>query len=600
VQAEGNLEMLKRILTTLIILTVIIVGGVLISKNLSANSTSGKNQYRVALVKTDLVKKTVSSTGVLTAWKTVDIKSRAGGRLISLPVEEGTIVKSGQNLAEIDPSDTLLTYNSAKADIDSNRARVDETTKTLALQEQQSTIAIQTARANLNSARAAANAAKARYESAKSSADAQKDLCDSAIANAEATLAAEQEHLNQLMSASHPQALAAAESAMHEAEANTKNAEAQLKRQKSLLEKGYVAQSQVDQAQATYDVARATLASVQEKVNTIKPELDTDLKTQQARVHQADAALRTAKTNRVQIALRKQDADAANAQYQQALADVKQSEARLRQTEADKINDAIRLTQIKQAKAAGARVKASFTNAEIQLNDTNVKAPTDGIILKKYVEQGTLITSGISFNSTGTSIVQLGDISRMYVDVQVDETDVAHVDLDQKVDVAFDAYPTTPFEGKVIKIQPQAVIDQNITTVHVRVEVDNTAPSFRLLKPGMNATCEFVENKKEDVLAVPNEALKTDTDGNHYVEIAVGGKMAPADKDSDPDPNLLIGIKVKKTLVKIGLEGNDSTEILEGLKVGDRIITQTIEPSTTPPPGSNPFGGGRGAGPGRR
>src|SRR5579871_3291408 len=213
------------------------------------------------------------------------------------------------------------------------------------------------------------------------------------------------------------------------------------------------------------------------------------------------------------------------------------------------------------------------------------------------IPEGTMITSGISLNSTGTSIVQLGDISRMYIDVQVDETDVASVDMDQKVDITFDAYSTLPFEGKVIKIEPQAVVDSNVTTVHVRVEVDNSAPSYRLLKPGMNATCEFVVDKKEDVLCVPNEALRSETDGSHYVEIAVGGTQAPADKDSDPDPNLLVGVKPRKQPVETSLEGNDLTEITSGLKGGERIITQTIEPSTvTPTTGGNPFAGSRGPG----
>src|SRR5205823_1987157 len=163
----------------------------------------------------------------------------------------------------------------------------------------------------------------------------------------------------------------------------------------------------------------------------------------------------------------------------------------------------------------------------------------------------------------------------MYVDVQVGETDVANVEMDQKVDITFDAYSTTPIEGKVIKVQPQAVVDQNVTTVHVRVEVDNSATMFRLLKPGMNATCEFIVNKKPDVLAVPNEAIRSETDGSKYVEIATGGKQAPAEKDSEADPNLLVEVKPVKRPIELGLEGNELSEVVNGLKEGDRVITQT-------------------------
>ncbi|HZO86802.1 MAG TPA: efflux RND transporter periplasmic adaptor subunit [Chthonomonadaceae bacterium] len=589
--------MIKRAITIMVVLAVLIVGGLFTAKSLRASASKDPNQYRIAAVKRDMVKKTVTATGILTAWTTVDIKSKAGGRIDRLAVDEGSIVKKGDLIAQIDPSDTLLTYNTAKADIEANRAKVDETAKTLALQQKQTRVSIETALANLNSAKAAAASARARYESAKNQADAQKDLTEATVENARATLAAEQERLNQLVSASHPQENASALAALHQAEANAKNAEVQWRRQKALLDKGFVAQSTVDQAEAAYEVAKATLESAREKMNTIQPELDADLKAQRARVRQVQAALNQAETGRVDVKLRQQAAQAAWADYQQALAGVRQAQAKVEEARAEQLNNVIRRTQIAQAIAAGARAQATMVNAKTQLDQTRVVAPSDGIILKKYVEQGTLITSGVSFNSTGTSIVQLGDISRMYVDVQVDETDVANVDMDQKVDITFDAYPTTPFEGKVIKVDPQAVVDQNVTTVHVRVEVDNSVPSYRLLKPGMNATCEFIVDKKDDVVAVPNEALKTDENGGHYVEIAVGGKVAPADKDSEKDPNLLVDIKKVKRPIEIGLEGNDLTEVVSGLKEGDRVITQTIEPSTNIP-GGNPFGGGRG--PGRR
>jgi HlyD family secretion protein len=590
--------MIKRILVPLITIAVLLAGVVLIVRSVRANAGKVQNQYRIAQVKTDTVKKTVTATGVLTPWTTVDIKSKAGGLIYKLPVDAGSIVKKGDLIAEIDPSDTLLTYNQAKADITSSKAQVSQATTTLDLQRSETQINIQTAESSLIAARATANATKARFDSAKSQADAQKDLTDSAVENARATLEAEQAKLDQMIKASHPQENAAAVAALHQAVANMNNAKVQLERQQKLLDKGFIAQSQVDEAQATYEVAQAAVDTARAKIDTIQPELETDLNAEKARVNQVKAALRTAEASRVDIALKKQAADAAWADYEQCVATVKQAEARLVQAKAERLNDAIKATQIEQAKAAGERSRAGMVNAQIQLDQTHVTAPNAGIILKKYVDQGTMITSGISFNSTGTSIVQMGDISRMYVDVQVDETDVASVDMDQKVDITFDAYATTPFEGKVIKIDPQAVVDSNVTTVHVRVEVDNGVPSYRLLKPGMNATCEFIVDKKEGVLAVPNEALKTDNEGKRYVEIAQGGKVAPADKDSEPDPNLLVDVKIIRRDVEIGLEGNDSTEIKSGLKEGDTIITQTIEPSTGPPAGGNPFGGNRG--PGRR
>jgi HlyD family secretion protein len=631
---------MKRAIITVITLAVLVGGGWFLVRSFSAGASKDKIQYRIAKVETDLVKKTVTATGVLKPWTVVDIRSRAGGRVEDyafdeiryeempdeekakyrkdyeyhqalkagravgprpfprLSIEEGSIVRKGQTLLNIDRFDTLLRYDQAQADIAANKARIEQTSKEYALQQQQVDVAIQTAKANLAAAQANEEAAKARYESAREQANAQQSLTEASIENAKATLAAEEARLAQMTSATQKQRGAAALSAYNQALANLKNAEVQLKRQKALLEKGYIAASQVDQAQATYDVAKANVDSANEVVNTVLPELTNDLKAQQARVKQAQAALASAEASRVDIALRQQSAAAALADYKRSQADRKQAEAQLRQAQANRINNAIRITQIAQARADGTRARASLANAQIQLDETRVTAPSDGIILTKYIEEGTLIPSGVSaMSSAGSNIVQLGDITRMYVEVQVDETDVAAVDVDQKVDITFDAYPTLPFEGKVIKIDPKATVEQNVTTVRVRVEVDNSAANYRLLKPGMNASCEFIIEKKPDVLAVPNEALKTDTDNTRYVEIAEGGKVAPTEKGEERDENLLVDVKVVKRPVKVGLEGNDMTEIKEGLQEGETIITQTIEP-TPPTPGGNPFGGSRG--PGRR
>jgi HlyD family secretion protein len=482
----------------------------------------------------------------------------------------------------------------------SNQARVQQTLKEFKLQEEQTGVAIQTAQANLKAAQASAQAAKARLDSALTQAGAQKELTEASIESARSTLAAETERLNQMKNATLSQGKTTAEATLRQAEANLKNAELQLNRQKALLAKGFVAQSAVDQAQATYDVNYANFLTAQQRINTLKPEQDADLKAQEARVRQVAAQVRTAEAQRMDIELRNQNAASSAADYKRALADVAQAQAQLRQARANRLNNSIRLTQIEQAKASGARAQASMTNAQVQLNDTRVTAPRDGVILKKYVEEGTFISSGISFNSTGTTILQLGDISRMYVDVTVDETDVASVEMDQKVDVVLDAYATSPIEGKVVKIEPQATVEQNVTTVHVRVEVDNSSAVYRLLKPGMNATCEFIVDRKEDVIACPNEALRTKADGTRYVEIASGGKVAPPDKDTgEKDENLKVDVKLEERPVKVGLEGNDATEVEEGLKEGDVIVTQVIEPAPpTAGGGGNPFGGGRG--PGRR
>lgn len=591
--------MVTRILTTIVVLAVLVGGGIFVVKTLGAASTPPGNQYRIGTIETGTVKKTVTATGALQAWTTIDIKSRAGGKILKLYVEEGKLVKKGDLIAEIDPSDTRLTYNQAQADIQSNKSRVQETRETMELQKTQTAVAIASAQANLASARAALASAQARLDAAKSTSGAQNPLTEANIESAQANLHAEETKLDQLRVATQPQQEASARSALDQAKANLVNAEANLNRQRTLRDKGFVAPSIVDQAQASYGVYKATVEAAQQKVNTLKPEQDADVKAAEARVQQLRAALKTAEANRVQDDLRKQDVKSAQAAVLQARADVAQQKARLEEAKAGTINMRIRSAQIAQAMASGERSKAALINADIQLRDTQVRAPRDGIILQKYVEEGTIITSGQSFNSSGTSIVQLGDISRMFVDVSVDETDIANIDIGQKVDVTFDSYNSTPIDGKVIRVDPTAKVASNVTTLHVRVEVDNSAQIYQLLKPGMNASCDFIIGKKTDVVAVPNEALRTTADGGHYVEIPEGGKQATPEKGQDPDPAVFVGVKIRKQPIEIGLEGNDSTEVKSGVKEGEKIITQTIEPTPAGGTGGMPRMGG-GPGPGRR
>ncbi len=188
----------------------------------------------------------------------------------------------------------------------------------------------------------------------------------------------------------------------------------------------------------------------------------------------------------------------------------------------------------------------------------------------------------------------------MLESVTVDETDIANVDEGQKVDVTFEAYPGIPFEGKVARVDPNALVVQNVTVIHVRVEVDNSAPTFRLLKPGMNATCQFVISQKDNVVRVPNEAVREDDNGK-FVEVAADkGRPAPPDPQTGTpaDPDALVDLKREHRKVETGVEGNDMTEITKGLKAGEKVVTQTIEPAPTTAQGS-PFGGGGFGGGGR-
>jgi len=119
--------------------------------------------------------------------------------------------------------------------------------------------------------------------------------------------------------------------------------------------------------------------------------------------------------------------------------------------------------------------------------------------------------------------------------------------------VSVEAYPDELFTGKVTKIAPQSVTDQNVTTIPVTVEID--MPDARL-KPGMNANCDFITGRAENVLRVPSEAVKEDDKGD-VVTVMKDGKQV-------------------ERKVEIGIAGSDYTEIKKGLKPGENVVTAVI------------------------
>ncbi len=558
------------------------------SKNASAASAAGEAQYKLAEVVSGTVKKTVSATGVLKPWRTVDIKSKAGGRVDELKVDVGSIVKKDQVLAMIDPADTMLSVNTAKADIDSATARVEQNSQQHRLQIVQSDRAVITARASLESAKANLAAANARRDRAVNNERSMPDLWQASYDSSAASYNNAQKQHAQLL-VNQRQERAQIKSSNDQAVANLANAKANLNRQRVLLEKGFVSQQLVDTAQANHDVMEATSSSAQEKLATLEQEQKAAIEASDARVKQAQAQMNNVKAQKIDIdntVVATREADASVKQLTAALA---LAQSALEQAKENRATNGIRELDVTAAKATIARATASFINADTTLKQTTVRAPSDGVILTKYVEQGTIITSALSFSAAGNNILQLGDVTRMYVDVTVDETDIANVNENQVVEVTIDAYPGFPFEGKVARVDPTAIVEQNVTTVHVRVEIDNSATSFQLLKPGMNATCEFVVRKKDDVILVPAEAVRTDDKGS-FVEVGSGGKPAPPDpKTKEPaEPGMLVAIKKERRDIKIDLEGNETVEVVSGLKVGEQVVSQTIEP--TVPQAGGAFG----------
>jgi HlyD family secretion protein len=161
------------------------------------------------------------------------------------------------------------------------------------------------------------------------------------------------------------------------------------------------------------------------------------------------------------------------------------------------------------ANAAVVRARTDLENARDRMNDTRLRAPLAGTIIAKNVELGTVISSPSTDVGGGTVLFRMANLDTVQVRTQVDETDIGKVQPGYRATITVDAYPNQPFEGSVLKIEPQATVQQNVTMFPVLVRIAN--PDHRL-KPGMNTEVEIHVGRRENVIAIPNAALRTQRD----------------------------------------------------------------------------------------
>ncbi len=161
------------------------------------------------------------------------------------------------------------------------------------------------------------------------------------------------------------------------------------------------------------------------------------------------------------------------------------------------------------AKAAVVAADVAVENAKIAMEDTEVRAPISGTVILKSVERGQVISSPTSDVGGGTVLLKMADLNLVQVRTLVDETDIGKISPGLRTTVTVNAYPNQPFQGEVLKVEPQAETSQNVTMFPVLIRIQN---QNGLLKPGMNADVEIHIGRRENVLAVPNAALRTTRD----------------------------------------------------------------------------------------
>jgi HlyD family secretion protein len=286
-----------------------------------------------------------------------------------------------------------------------------------------------------------------------------------------------------------------------------------------------------------------------------------------AQLSAADAAIRQAEATRRETRLQ---AERAHAQVKEGLASQKDLEAAIA---ADARADA----QVQSAVANAALARAALTSARSKLDKATIVSPIDGVVLSRSMEPGQTVTAGFS---TPVLFKIAEDLTRMRLDVDVDEADVGRAREGQEASFTVEAYPARTFPSKLLLLLNEPKTSSNVVTYKARLAVDN---ADRALRPGMTATATVTAERRPSAVLVPNVALRfTPPDGPGRAPGGPPGMGGPkkagevVDKDRK---NLYVieGQGLRRVAVRVGATDGTSTELLsDELAPGAQLAVDTL------------------------
>jgi HlyD family secretion protein len=364
-------------------------------------------------------------------------------------------------------------------------------------------------------------------------------------------------------------------------------------------------QAQVNQAKASLEAAKAAVVNAKAGVARAQAEVaaaNANRANSQANVLKAQVAVQDSKVKydrRIPLlkegVISQEDFDTAQNTYNSAVAEETATEA-AEQAAQEAINSAkagwdVAQTQLASAEAQVNQAQAALDQAQLNLDHTYIRAPVDGVVVSRNVDVGQTVAASMQ---APTLFLIAQDLTKMQVDTNVSEADVGRVKLDQPATFSVDAYPGETFRGAVWQIRQAAINVQNVITYDVVISVSNK--DLKLF-PGMTANVKILVDKHDNVLKVPNAALRfrpPDAARPAVTQSSGSRRVAPA-------PTVWLLQKngqLNSVRIQTGLTDAAFTEATGGdLKEGMQVVIaafpkKTQSSGTTSTPVSS--GGGRG------
>lgn len=284
--------------------------------------------------------------------------------------------------------------------------------------------------------------------------------------------------------------------------------------------------------------------------------------------------------------LARQDFDAKEAAYNQAVATIAESESKIAQAKAQRAQSA---AQVASTQKHVAQQQAMLIRSDDVLKNFNAIAPLDGVVTNLPVRVGETVVQGIQ-NSAASTIMTIADMSIITAEVKVDETDIVNVKLDQPAEVTIDAIPNRIFKGKVIEIGDTAIVRSTGLAASQSTTSSQEAKDFKvvvaldipqdLVRPGLSCTAKITTATRQHVVAIPIQALTVRQKGD-LVPKKPGVPPTPltdpaaikAAKEEVQGVFLVKGEKAVFQAVETGITGATDIEVTKGLSDGDQIVT---------------------------
>jgi HlyD family secretion protein len=244
--------------------------------------------------------------------------------------------------------------------------------------------------------------------------------------------------------------------------------------------------------------------------------------------------------------------------------------------------------------------QGALDKAKADLEHSTITSPIDGVVISRNVDVGQTVAASLQ----APVIFQIAnDLTKMQIDSNVAEADVGAVEVGQDVDFTVDAFPTRTFHGKVTQVRNAPINVQNVVTYDTVIGVENKDLK---LKPGMTANVSIIIAHKDNVLQLKNAALRfrppeaaseePRASAGRSTSSPTGQRPTGGARERKPERTVYVLSfgRPKPIQIKTGISDGIVTEVTEGLKEGDKVVTAELS-SATPSgsPSTNPFSGGR-------